>query len=206
MATMESEPTGAAAAAPAGSEAVDAALTKIAEENVQMEVVQGAVVLLGKVLANIVATPEEAKFRALKKANKQVAGKILPCRGALALMISVGFRSADEVLTLADERLDVEKLQYAIVALSGVEPAKLSFDAAKKGAVLAERQAQVAAETNAINAKRQALKAAEAGDKEARKDPNWKAKAFEKGGKDPGRVPGVYKQQSPPQLGSQGYL
>ena len=85
MATMESEPAGAAAAAPAGSEAVDAALTKIAEENVQMEVVQGAVVLLGKVLANIVATPEEAKFRALKKANKQVAGKILPCRGALAL-------------------------------------------------------------------------------------------------------------------------
>ena len=50
------------------------------------------------------------------------------------------------------------------------------------------RQTEVLAETAANKRKKMNLKLAAEGDKEAWKDPNWKAKAFEKGGKDPARV------------------
>ena len=49
--------------------------------------VEAAIVLLLKVLGNIIATPDEPKFRKLKKTNKQVEAKILPCRGALQMLI-----------------------------------------------------------------------------------------------------------------------
>ena len=55
-------------------------------------------------------------------------------------------------------------------------------------AALQARQAEVLAETVANKRKKMNLKLSAEADKEARKDPNWKAKAFEKGGKDPARV------------------
>ena len=72
--------------------------------------VENAVKILGKVLCNIMASPEEEKFRKLKKTNKMVEGKLLPCRGAVQLLTAVGFRNVDGVLTLAEERLDVAVL------------------------------------------------------------------------------------------------
>ena len=49
--------------------------------------VEAAIALLLKVIGNIISTPAEPKFRKLKKTNKQVEAKILPCRGALQLLI-----------------------------------------------------------------------------------------------------------------------
>jgi hypothetical protein len=47
-----------------------------------------------------------------------------PCRGALQLLTACGFRSADGVLTMADDAVDVGKLEYALGRLGGVEAEK----------------------------------------------------------------------------------
>ena len=72
--------------------------------------VDAAVKVLQKVVGNIVANPGEAKFRRLKKTNKMVEGKLLPCRGAVQLLIACGFRSADGVLSLANDKVDLARL------------------------------------------------------------------------------------------------
>ena len=170
-------------------------------------------------MANIIATPAEGKFRKLKKENKLVAQKLLPCRGALAVLVAAGFRSEDvdgvPCLVMPDESVDVARLQSVQSGLEGVVAAFEEHQAAKKAAVLQvrprirrtdrvqrhrlrltrvamlqERQAQVRAETSKRKATKDALKAAAEGDKLARQDPGWKAKAFSKGGADPARVPG----------------
>ena len=64
---------------------VDAALAEIAYDNPSTQLVEAAVKLLSAVVANIVEAPDEPKFRALKKSNKQVEASLLPCRGAVAL-------------------------------------------------------------------------------------------------------------------------
>ena len=137
-------------------------------------------------MANIVATPAEAKFRKLKKENKLVAQKLLPCRGALAVLVAAGFRSEDvdgvPCLVMPDESVDVARLQSVQSGLEGVVAAFHEHQAAKKAAVLQERRAQVRAETSKRKATKDALKAAAEGDKIARQDPGWKAKAFSKGG------------------------
>jgi hypothetical protein len=173
---------------------VDAAFATMATAKQDMAVIDGATALLGKIVANILKSPGEEKFRALKKTNKQVAAVLLPCRGAVALMASLGFRteSVDGVdkLVLAADRLDVAALEYAQAQLASgaVQAAKTAHDQQGHAAALAARQSEVLAETAAIKRKKDQLKLAAEGDKEARKDPNWKAKVFEKGGKDPARV------------------
>ena len=133
----------AAASAPAAEPAaadftdIDAALAKITNDNVDTVagnryllrvvpagLVEGAVKVLVKVLGNIVTNPGEAKFRRLKKTNKMVEGKLLPCRGAVQLLIACGFRSADGVLSLADDKVDLSRLEYAVDRLGRLEEDK----------------------------------------------------------------------------------
>ena len=96
----------------------------MATENSTAEVVAAGVSVLSKVVANIVATPGEAKFRKLKKENKLVAQKLLPCRGALAVVVAAGFRSEDvdgvPCLVMPDESVDVARLQSVQSGLEGV--------------------------------------------------------------------------------------
>jgi len=102
--------------------------------------VENAVKILEKVIGNIIGTPEEEKFRKLKKTNKMVEGKLLPCRGAVQLLTAVGFRNVDGVLILAAERLDVAVLAYALERLGALEGEK---EAAAVGAAAAAEQARI---------------------------------------------------------------
>jgi hypothetical protein len=182
---------GAAASAHAK---VDEALATIATAKQDKAIVEAATALLTKIVANILKSPDEDKFRQLKKTNKQVAASLLPCRGAVALMASLGFRTETidgvDKLVLTSERLDLDRLEYARgqLASGAVLRAKDAHEQGERAAALQARQTEVLAETAANKRKKMNLKAAAEGDKEARKDPNWKAKAFEKGGKDPARV------------------
>ena len=173
---------------------VDEALATMVTAKQDAAIVEAATALLAKIVGNIVKSPDEEKFRQLKKTNKQVAASLLPCRGAVALLASLGFRteSVDGVdkLVLASERLDLDRLQYASeqLASGAVMRAKKAHEQAERAAALQARHAVVLAETEANKRKKIDLKLAAEGDKVARKDPNWKAKVFEKGGKDPARV------------------
>jgi hypothetical protein len=125
---------------------VDKAFDNINKNNISTpmrvvspEFVPEAVKLLQKILSTIVAKPSEPKFRSLKKTNKQVADKILPCRGALQLLTACGFRSADGVLTMTDERVELPRLQYAIAQLEAMGPAREAAAAAKIQAAEAAR-------------------------------------------------------------------
>ena len=85
---------------------------------------------------------------------------------------------------------DVSGVEHASLCVGGIAQAKQAQMARKNAA---EREAALAAarrDAAARKAKVSALKAAAEGDKVARRDPGWKAKAFEKGGADPARVPG----------------
>ncbi len=132
------------AAAPVGYGDVDVAVDKIVSDNASGDTIKNAVKLLGTVISNILREPKEPKFRSLKKENKAVATKILPCRGALQLLVAIGFRSANGVLTLAEERVDVARLNHAQAGLASVMEKKAASDASAKQAATAAKAAQYA--------------------------------------------------------------
>ena len=120
--------------------------------------------------------PTNPKYRRIRKDNKQVSGKVLVCRGALSLLLAVGFESVGKFLVMEEGSVDGARVQHSIAALHAVLAGQQ-----------AARQAQMAglrAEAAHKKAARDQLKAAVAGDNAARRDPNWKAKQFEKNGKD----------------------
>ncbi len=123
---------------------VDVAVDKIVSDNASVDVIKSAVKLLGTVISNILKEPQEPKFRSLKKDNKAVAAKILPCRGALQLLVSIGFRSAEGVLTLAEERVEEARLNHAHAELASVMEKKAASDASAKQAAAAAKAAQYA--------------------------------------------------------------
>jgi len=143
---FEADPTALADSSP--YPAIDAAMLNMMTNNVSNPLrvvppgfVEESIKLLLKVVGNILSNPAERKFRSLKKANKQVAAKILPCRGALQLLTACGFRSADGILTMADEMVDVPKLEYAKGRLGGVGAEKA---AAEESAAKAAEEARLA--------------------------------------------------------------
>ena len=75
---------------------------------------QTAVTALGilmKLLRNISDSPEEAKFRNIKKSNKAISAKLLSCQGILEILLDIGYTEQDsDTLVYAldnDERLDI---------------------------------------------------------------------------------------------------
>eukprot|EP01051_Picozoa_sp_SAG22_P022735 SAG22_NODE_5565_length_992_cov_0.895857_2_plen_107_part_00 len=75
--------------------------------------------------------------------------------------------------------VDAARLGHSIAALQAV----LAGQAAAQQAARAAQMAGLKAEAAKKKAQRDQLKAAVAGDTAARRDPNWKAKGFEKNGK-----------------------
>jgi hypothetical protein len=164
-AAAAADAAGAAADATAAVESatyfaeIDDALAKIMTDNVNTPLrvvpaglVDAAVKVLQKVVGNIVANPGEAKFRRLKKTNKMVEGKLLPCRGAVQLLIACGFRSADGVLSLANDKVDLARLEYAVDRLGRLEEEK---QAAAGGEAKAAEAARVALFKQQQEAKRE---------------------------------------------------
>ena len=167
---------------------IDQAIDQMVEQNT-LAVVEGAARLLVKVFGNILAQPDNPKFQRLRKDNKQLASKVLSARGALSLLLAAGFQPDSTHLVLPPG-FDVSGIEHASLCVGGIAQAKQTQLARKNAA---EREAALAAarrDAAARKAKVTQLKAAAEGDKVARRDPGWKAKAFEKGGADPARVPG----------------
>ena len=141
MAATSPTTAAAAAAAAAPFADVDVALRKMVTDNASSAVIAGAAKLLTAVVKNILSQPAEPKFRSLKKENKAVATKILPCRGALQLLVALGFRSADGVLTMAEERVEPARLQHAQAGLAAVADQKAAADAGARQAAAAAKDA-----------------------------------------------------------------
>lgn len=121
---------------------VDVALEKIVKENACVEKIKNAVKMLTTVASNILKEPAEQKFRTLRKENKAVATKILPCRGALQLLVAIGFRSTDGVLAMPEERVEEARLRYTQKGLATVMERKAASDASARQAAAALKAAE----------------------------------------------------------------
>jgi len=176
----------AAASIAAALPGVDAAVATLIEKN-GPQAVQTAATTLSGVLSRIHANPTVPKYRKLNKMNEKVAEKVLGPQGSTALLCSVGFKTQGTLLLMADDAIDDAKLSYTLACLETLVESKTAFDGAKAAAEREARQAQLKAEQSALKRQRQNLIAAKAGDDAARKDPNWKAKIFEKNGPDMAR-------------------
>lgn len=157
---------------------MDSAIARLTAENSEA-VVRAAIALLVKIMSNIRDKPDVAKFRKIRKDNKQISGQVLVARGALALLTAVGFDStADGFLLMDAAKVDAATLAHGVAALEAV----LAGRSAAASAARAEHVAALRQDAALAKRKRDQLRSAVAGDAAARKDPNWKAKTFEKSG------------------------
>ena len=94
---------------------VDTSIVELLRENTE-EVKKEAGDILVKLLSNIVAEPNNTKYRQVKLANKKIEEKLLPASGAFEILFSVGFEEAEDklVLPLGANMRTVEKFRDAI--------------------------------------------------------------------------------------------
>mmetsp|Transcript_280 Transcript_280/g.796 ORF Transcript_280/g.796 Transcript_280/m.796 type:complete len:241 (-) Transcript_280:194-916(-) len=85
-----------------------------------------AVATIIKIIANVLSSPTEPKYRALKAENKAVKEKILSCPGGRQLLLAAGFEEKDvgmiarpEMLVLPDNA-DLTQLEQVRSALEDV--------------------------------------------------------------------------------------
>lgn len=127
--------------------------------------------VLGKILSNIVASPEEAKYRKLRVTNAKIAA-MLATSGVRAVLIGAGFIEQGEFLVLAPEA-STEGVQAAIDGLAAQAADRVQGEAARKAAEQAARKESQDKE----NEERKRMKAGILDDAAARKEPGWTAKA-----------------------------
>lgn len=68
-----------------------------------------------KLLANIVANPHDPRFRSVKKTNKTIQTKLLPCTGVLDLFAALGFTPMDDALIFVGQELGTLELAHALI-------------------------------------------------------------------------------------------
>mmetsp|Transcript_16578 Transcript_16578/g.55135 ORF Transcript_16578/g.55135 Transcript_16578/m.55135 type:complete len:178 (+) Transcript_16578:83-616(+) len=135
--------------------------------------------LLSKVLGNIVAHPDEAKYRTLKKSNAKI-GALLAVSGVKALLIGVGFTEESEAFVLPAE-LGPAGCAAGLAGLNAQADERQSAESSAKLQAASELQKKQAVEAE----KRKLEKLQIQDDAEARKQPGWRAKAAGvKGGRD----------------------
>ena len=78
---------------------VDTSIVELLRENTE-EVKRDAGDILVKLLSNIVAAPNNMKYRQIKLANKTIEEKLLPASGAFEILFSIGFEEAEDKLIL----------------------------------------------------------------------------------------------------------
>ena len=98
--------------------------------------------ILVKVLGNLVAHPDDAKYRKLRTSNAKVQA-MLATKGVRALLVGSGF--AEEPDALNAETADVAAVQAALEALQALHASRAAQEAAQKAASMAERNLQVRA-------------------------------------------------------------
>ena len=126
--------------------------------------------LVHKVLNNVVASPDEAKFRKLRTTNAKI-GAMLATRGMRAILIGAGFVEEGEFLTLPDDA-SLEGVQAALAGLSAQAEERAAEQQAEKTKALTARKE----ESEKENEERKRMRDGIADDAAARKEPGWKAK------------------------------
>jgi len=135
--------------------------------------------LLHKILNNVVASPEEPKFRKLRSSNAKISA-MLATRGVRAVLIGVGFVEGGEFLTLPAEA-PIEAVQEGITRLTAQANERSAMEANAKEAEQARRKDSE--KENEEERKRMRMGISD--DAAARKEPGWSAKAAGvKGGRD----------------------
>ena len=105
---------------------VDTSVVELLRGNTE-EVRREAGDILVKLLSNIVAEPNNTKYRQVKLANKKIEEKLLPASGAFEILFSVGFEEAEDklVLPLGTNVRTVEKFLHAIKNLDSDSASKV---------------------------------------------------------------------------------
>jgi len=124
-----------------------------------------------KVLSNIAANPDEAKFRKIRTSNAKISS-MLSTRGIRAILIGAGFVEEGEFLNLPDSA-SLEGVQAAIAGILAQGEERTAAQQAERESTLASRQQQAEKE----NEERKRMRTGIEDDAAARKEPGWKAKA-----------------------------
>ena len=88
------------------AEEIQSILLVIKESNDEKAVMQALDILL-KLIKNILKSPQEEKFRKIKKTNKSIASKLLAVDGISELILALGFES------ISDEFYDFDINNYS---------------------------------------------------------------------------------------------
>lgn len=107
-----------------------AAVLTIHTLNPSKEKVDECVQILTTYLKNILANPDEEKYRAIKTTNKVFSEKVLPIKGAVDFLTAAGFRTEEKTNDEGAEMgvmylrgsPDMEKLDMLIDCLKSAEP------------------------------------------------------------------------------------
>jgi len=126
--------------------------------------------LLSKILGNLVANPEEPKFRKLRTSNEKIK-TLLATKGVRALLVGSGF--VEEPDALNAEAADVAAVLAGFEGLTQLQGQRHGAAEAAKAAELEARNAKFCAERE----NREAMKARINDDATMRKEPGWKAQA-----------------------------
>jgi len=130
-----------------------------------------AYTILRKVLGNILASPDEAKYRQLRITNQKVA-TMLMTKGVRALLVGSGFVEGGDFLTLPADA-DVEGVRAACAALEAQAADRAAADSERRSAEVAKRKENADQE----NEERKRMMMGIDDDASARKEPGWTAKA-----------------------------
>lgn len=68
-----------------------------------------------KLLANIVGSPEDPRFRSVKKTNKTIQTKLLPCAGIIELFALLGFTPLEDSLVFLGDNTGNLELTLAMI-------------------------------------------------------------------------------------------
>ena len=98
---------------------VDTSIVELLRENTE-EVKRDAGDILVKLLSNIVAAPNNLKYRQIKLANKTIEEKLLPASGAFEILFSVGFEEAEDKLILPVS-VNVRTVEKFLDALKNID-------------------------------------------------------------------------------------
>ena len=101
---------------------VDTSIVGLLRENTE-EVKRDAGDILVKLLSNIVAAPNNIKYRQIKLANKTIEEKLLPASGAFEILFSVGFEEAEDKLILPVS-VNVRTVEKFLDALKNIDSKK----------------------------------------------------------------------------------
>jgi len=139
-----------------------------------------ACAVLQKLLGNIVAHPDEPKYRRLRTSNAKIAA-LLQTRGVRAMLIGVGFVEEGSDSLVMPEAAPVPIVQAGLAALEASVVQRTEAENVAKQLEMQQRKEKMEEQ----NEKRKMMKMQIEDDAASRKEPGWKAKAAGiKGGRD----------------------